>query len=522
MTEAQIKALESKLSQAIDARADLETDMAAQTGTYINFINKLSMACKGVNLELDNKLANLRAFTKKATNFEDIKIKMDEIINILKDIASNNDLQSDKLHVLLTQAGKGLQQSKGMDPGVRRQLREFINANDEKKDTVVQYIEPLNELVTFYRQVFESKANSESGILNDAQPNTQEPGLDLESVKPVVIRTLSDFKLSKECQDKLDQIIDQIKQSDSRIVVFEAILQVFELLAIDLKKERKTAKSFLSSISRALNTVKTKVNLTIETSSSSQAKHQELNAALNKHLSAMAEYVNKSDSVDDIKNEITQDLEVLGKLFEDKIIHEKSSSSALEKQLEEMKLRVSQLEEESKTFEVRLQKQLKRSMQDALTRLGNRAAFDEYFAQQMVRYNAKPFELAIVVIDLDDFKRINDTYGHTAGDKTLQVIANTLRKNFPKDIFVGRYGGEEFVIIFNNLDKDQLIEKLDSLRKKVALLPFSFKKNKVSITTSIGCTHVKSGDNVHQAFERADQALYQSKNEGKNRITYIE
>ncbi len=84
-------------------------------------------------------------------------------------------------------------------------------------------------------------------------------------------------------------------------------------------------------------------------------------------------------------------------------------------------------------------------MQDALTKLNNRAAFDEYFTKAMVKYHHNPYELSIVVLDLDNFKQINDTYGHTAGDKTLQVIANTLKKNLDQNTFVGRYGGEEFV-----------------------------------------------------------------------------
>ena len=128
--------------------------------------------------------------------------------------------------------------------------------------------------------------------------------------------------------------------------------------------------------------------------------------------------------------------------------------------------------------------------------------------------------MAITVIDLDDFKRINDTYGHTAGDKTLQVIANTLTKVIGEDAFIGRYGGEEFVLIFSGLDKSTVINKLNNLRKKVASLPFTFKNNRVSITLSIGVTLIEKDDNVHSAFERADTALYQAKKDGKNRVIY--
>jgi len=160
-------------------------------------------------------------------------------------------------------------------------------------------------------------------------------------------------------------------------------------------------------------------------------------------------------------------------------------------------------------------------MQDALTKLSNRAAFDDYFTQAMVRFHHQPFDLAIAVIDIDDFKSINDNYGHTAGDKTLQVIANTIQKKVSKDVFVARYGGEEFVLIYTNHKKSEFIKELNLLNNDVACLPFKFKNNKVSITLSVGATHVTSEDNIHTAFERADEAMYKAKTQGKNQVIYF-
>jgi diguanylate cyclase len=125
------------------------------------------------------------------------------------------------------------------------------------------------------------------------------------------------------------------------------------------------------------------------------------------------------------------------------------------------------------------------------------------------------------VMDLDDFKRINDTYGHTAGDKTLQVISSTFKKHIGNDAFIARYGGEEFVLVFSGISQKSLVEKLNTLRLQVAKLPFKFKNNKVTITLSIGASHVQNDDNVHMAFERADGALYQAKEKGKNTVVYL-
>ena len=95
-----------------------------------------------------------------------------------------------------------------------------------------------------------------------------------------------------------------------------------------------------------------------------------------------------------------------------------------------------------------------------------------------------------------------------------------MKKIIGNDAFIGRYGGEEFVLVFSDMDKVTVVNKLNVLRKKVASLPFTFKNNRVSITLSIGVSLVNKDDNVHSAFERADDALYQAKKDGKNRVIY--
>ncbi|MFT5002655.1 MAG: diguanylate cyclase, partial [Flavobacteriales bacterium] len=222
-----------------------------------------------------------------------------------------------------------------------------------------------------------------------------------------------------------------------------------------------------------------------------------------------------------VKEDINNKLQCIASTLEQKSKFEQKSQQLFADKLKEMSVKVEQLEKQSKTFEIKLADQQKKSMQDALTKLANRAAFDDFFAKAMVRFHHKPFELALVVIDIDDFKNINDTYGHTAGDKTLQVIANSIVKNVSQKVFVGRYGGEEFVLIYSNTQEETLTAELNALNKFITRLPFKFKGNKVSISLSIGATHITSDDNIHTAFERADQAMYKAKKQGKNQVIYI-
>ncbi len=235
----------------------------------------------------------------------------------------------------------------------------------------------------------------------------------------------------------------------------------------------------------------------------------------------MASGLDKATSLADIKIDINGKLQLIAGTLEKKTTLEREQQEALQSQLSLMTDKVDLLEVQGRSFEKRIKEQQARSLQDALTKLNNRAAFDEYFSREIVRFHNKKSKLAIVVMDLDDFKRINDTYGHTAGDKTLQVISSTLKKHISNDAFIARYGGEEFVLIFSEINQKDLITKLNRLRLQIAKLPFKFKNNKVTITMSMGASHVQQNDNVHMAFERSDGALYQAKEKGKNTVVYL-
>ena len=297
-------------------------------------------------------------------------------------------------------------------------------------------------------------------------------------------------------------------------------LNVFDLIIEDVKQERSTAKIFLSTLSETLATVQASVSSTIASNTDSNKKQDKINKELHEKINEMSIGIKQANSLTDMKEDVNDKLLHIAKTLEKKTQLEEKQRQALEKKLNKMSAQVEQLEQQSQNFEKRIQEQQAKSLQDALTKLGNRAAFDEHFAREIVRFHHKNFDLAITVIDLDDFKRINDTYGHTAGDKTLQVIANTLKKVVGNEAFIGRYGGEEFVLIYSGVDKITVINKLNILRKKVASLPFTFKNNRVSITLSIGVSLVQQDDNVHSAFERADDALYKAKKDGKNRVIY--
>jgi len=524
----QLNALKKKLDTAIKSRTTLEDDFKNQSTMLIQFIGKLSQVCKGIDLELDNRLAKLRVLLSKSAPLCDIEGQIKLISKLLEQHSSSNDKNIRDIHEQFIISGKALQKSKGLPAKLRRDLRSLLSESAESKDALVQYIEPLIQLLSFYDKLLQtSKVSIEMDDSTDKanQASPQDNDENNNVVDQKVIKEFSDLLSSLISTDTHSKQLAKIKSSLTNEIsndkLLHSFLDTFNLLIDEFKQERNTAKTFLSTLSKTLTTVQTAVKNTLSTTEESKKKNNQLNLQLQQQITDMTGTVEIATSLSEIKIDINEKLQNIAGTLEEKSNFEQAQNKKLAKQLKDMESKVSKLETQSNSFEKRLQEQQIKSMQDALTKLHNRAAYDEHFAKEMVRYHHKKFDLAIVVIDLDDFKRINDTYGHTAGDKTLQVIAKTLKKQLPSDAFIGRYGGEEFVILFSGLNQSDLVRELNALRKYIARLPFKFKNTKVSITTSIGVSHVKPQDNVHIAFERADTALYQAKEKGKNKVVYL-
>lgn len=157
------------------------------------------------------------------------------------------------------------------------------------------------------------------------------------------------------------------------------------------------------------------------------------------------------------------------------------------------------------------------SLRDSLTGLYNRRVLEEILHLEESKRN--PSTLSILVIDVDDFKIVNDTYGHPAGDRVLSVIGRILTENSRKENIVARYGGEEFAVLLTGAGIDTALQVAERLRKKLGEKEFTFSGQRFRLSVSIGVAH-NEGDVTHKEslFSRADQALYKAKRSGKNRV----
>jgi len=180
--------------------------------------------------------------------------------------------------------------------------------------------------------------------------------------------------------------------------------------------------------------------------------------------------------------------------------------------------RVASMEQEAMGYREHLEEQRQKALIDPLTGLPNRAAWSERVDQEVLQWQEQGGHLLMAILDLDHFKRINDSYGHLAGDKVLKIVANELRKRLRARDFIARFGGEEFVLLIPQTSLVNGYQLAQSLRQVVEACPFHFKGERVTITLSIGISAFRPGERSEVVLKRADEALYRAKHLGRNRV----
>lgn len=152
---------------------------------------------------------------------------------------------------------------------------------------------------------------------------------------------------------------------------------------------------------------------------------------------------------------------------------------------------------------------------DKLTQLYNRAKIDELLENEIARNQRYGHSFGITILDIDYFKNINDTYGHQVGDKILVKLSNVLKHSVRKTDFVGRWGGEEFLIIFPETTHDTLLTIIQNIKQEIKKHVY---EKQIKVTVSFGCTIFTNNDTLSSIVQRADNALYKAKENGRDQI----
>lgn len=508
------KDLKRQLSDAIQARHSLERTYDNQFKLLAQFVLRLSLLCKGLDLDLDNRLAKLRNELAKNTDLEKLLPFLEETSNSLKLLEQKQQQDIRQVQQELTQAGRQLQKQRGLPDQFRRDLRQLLSDVEQPTATLHSFLPQLASLTNLYQLAMQMSQQLSASVTDDEHYAHLSRQVTLE-----LTHLLNELSFNGKSAIEIEHIKSGLLSNQSVESLLDACLRTITLIVKSINEERVSAESFLTKLNTALENAQKTIEATLHSSGQLQQRLGLLNQQIETQIEHLGQQTQQATSLDQLKQLVVYRMNDLTLSLREKEQLEQQQRDTVQLALSTMEQRVKELEQQALGFQKQLAEQSILSLRDSLTGLANRAAYDERLHLEYERWKRFDNPLCIILADIDFFKRINDNYGHSAGDKTLKVIAKALQKSIRQTDFIARYGGEEFVILMPNTRLDQLQEPLNLLRERIKNIPFKFKDQEVLITISFGASELRPGDTSKQAFDRADEALYQAKKGGRDKIS---
>jgi diguanylate cyclase len=318
-----------------------------------------------------------------------------------------------------------------------------------------------------------------------------------------------------------DQLEDLKKKLISRLNGYELVplLEKVTHLVIDaLGDGQEEFEYFLQGLDNRLETIHQLVNDASQGQVNRSDARVVFEGLLEGQVDSIRSFVNSENDLGDLGHSISGHLGLIIQTIQTFSSEESHRETELSEQLRHMQLKLDEMEKLAESAQYAIEEQRKKAMYDALTGMPNREAYQQRLEQEVERIKRYGGKLSLMVCDVDLFKRINDAYGHLAGDKVLKIIAKSLQRNLRSTDFIARFGGEEFVALMPETSTNEAKVVAEKMRRKIEESPFNFKKEPVQITVSFGISEFAEGETADEVFSRADKALYEAKDKGRNRV----
>jgi len=504
-----------------------------QSGKLDIQLEELREAMRGSTLGLSNKVSDLESHIRKFDN---------EYTTNAADLASNISSMAEKLchcplpkpmivaiRDLRKQAPKALDSWEGYAAqlqGWSDILRQLAELSQQSGD---------GQSAGWWNKFFGKDAESapattgapvsQADVTSSAQTESAdddrtEPGF--SRISEEVADTLTGLIARLVVPERLQQRSQELQQRISNGLhwyEFVAALEDTSQFLLDcLGSGQEEFERFLQSLDKRLQAIQVMVADANSSQNDREQARDDLETMVRDQIADIRSVVNGLGDLGELGTSVLDHLTTIVKAMEHYQQIETQREERLAEQLQVLQTRLSEMEAEASQARKIIEDQKTRATLDHLTGLPNRAAYEVRLSEELLQRTRGRNSLSIIVCDVDHFKKINDTYGHIAGDKVLQLLSATLRKHLRQNDFIARYGGEEFVVLLPSTDCNEAAEVAELLRSKVEACPFNFRGQRVTITMSFGVSEFRALEAPETVFERTDKALYKAKESGRNRV----
>ena len=451
-------------------------------------------------------------FLKKLQSASTIEAEIelfDEYSQQLEAIPNNLDDKLLEGRLVSRQSQAQLQQIQLLSGSIHNRIEEMKSA--PQPYTIIEYHSELKELIKIYqRAVIElSKSANKCEVNNKAE---------VEFINDELQLLILELDVGQAYVKKLDQVRLNINNESDPFKLPHHCLHVITIIINSTREERRSSRHFLYTLNDSLTQFYLNFAQTLKITEGDFEKQKEAFVTIRNNAKTLKENSEKEQTIESLRKQIAQ---YATHVEEAMVAQEKQQEEKFRCKFQGMVRQIKELQNETQSYQKTLKQQNKQLHIDFLTKIPNRAAWSERLKIEVTRFKRYKNTLNIAIIDIDNFKSINDNFGHLAGDKVLNVIAQTLQKSIRNADYIARYGGEEFTLLLPEISPAQTELALNKLRDRIKAIPFQFKKENLSITISIGFTTFSLSDSADDAFERADTALYQAKNTGRDQVIFL-
>jgi len=503
-------------------------------------ISRLTLAADGLDSTLDQQLLDLRnAIRDRATTVQ-LRSLVDDmsrtLVRLDKERAegqadSGADPLLDLLDALSLPKGTGRQTK-----ALKKQLGEGSTDNKTAIQSFAKLIRTAIELSSddtgqtasqgtrtgLFQRIFGATENDVDPQTDDSKTPAKDQTVHqaTDTVREVLIRLLECLSLPEELIDRVQDIrtgIEAIRDGESWDGILEQIADLIQVIRTRTQQEKQGIEEFLVQLGERFQEVNRQLQGSEKYYDDVRQAGEQLDTDVKAGITGIGDSVRDATDFAQLKLDVQTHVDaVLEHMSRHREVEKKRYQEA-KAQVSSMSDRLHDLENETEELRSRIKLERNQAKVDPLTGIPNRLAYEERLEQEVARWKRFATPLVLVMWDIDLFKRVNDSFGHRAGDKVLRTIARTLEAGIRETDFVARYGGEEFVQLMTGSSLEECLPVADKLREVIKNTGFHFRDQAIIITASCGLAEFRDGDSVEQWFERADKALYKAKQEGRNR-----
>ncbi|WP_150912475.1 GGDEF domain-containing protein [Marinobacter halotolerans] len=542
---------ELEATEAQQARWDTEKNL------LLRMLVRTSLASEGQSAELDTLLARLREDIRKGhldtSGWQQLQERIDRNVSGLDDRKSESDrrlrsifekLLSDLRHHSafrpvkdrLKDLEKRLRKPETFRASFNEWLVDFASALQAGIDSDAGRQAARSPQKGLFGRLFDRDASDDEGrepALPAASTGVEAPPVELEP--PCGEEADQRLRIARRVGELLGQLLEQVVlepaseararrlqesllSSDDWGELREGLSGVAELVIAAVTRSQRDFEAFLRRLDERLDTLKKYFAEQENAQAGRLGASAELDQEIQQELDAFGQKVEASQDFQGLKASVSGHLTSIREAVGRFRTKESEREKYLAEQLGTLQEKLAAMETQAESVKVELREQRRRAMTDVLTQLPNREAWKDRLDIEYQRWRRYRSSLTLAVLDIDLFKRVNDSYGHKAGDRVLQLVAKALQDRLRQTDFIARYGGEEFVLLFPETSAEAAKAVLDGLRGHIQALPFHFRGEPVSVTFSAGVACFDTDDEPDEVFDRADRSLYHAKETGRDQV----